>query len=232
MRCSAPRCVGHPVGHHPVMWRARGGRRTGVAHHFYCVKHRPREKPKPVPLQRIADVPDLPRMFLPALKTPWAVVPRKPNWSLTAWQAVAVAEIAKRLEAGLASAADPMPPSQLRFSKLGVKNAWVPGFYTLEIGDYIIDCSAWKVTHPVVGEIKLTPGEFQLFAYLADHAGQLVTTAELRRVLWGDAADKASRNTVQVLISTLRRKVALVIETRRGVGYILEKPDEHPAAAS
>lgn len=68
--------------------------------------------------------------------------------------------------------------------------------------------------------LELTAREFELFAYLARRAGQLVAKAELVENVWD--ADEVVPNVVEVHVSRLRDKLgvdAALIETVRGHGY-------------
>jgi DNA-binding response OmpR family regulator len=77
--------------------------------------------------------------------------------------------------------------------------------------------------------LNLTPIEFRLLAYLAQHPGQALTRAQILDAVWGYAADVDSERTVNVHIRRLREKVEIdpshpsLILTVPGIGYRLTK---------
>ena len=77
--------------------------------------------------------------------------------------------------------------------------------------------------------IALTPIEFRLFNYLAQHPGQALTRAQILDAVWGYAADVDSDRAVNVHIRRLREKVEIdpgrptLILTVPGIGYRLSK---------
>lgn len=80
-------------------------------------------------------------------------------------------------------------------------------------------------------EVELTPREFAVLEYLMLRAGAVVTRTELCEHLYEFAGDPDS-NALDVFISRLRRKLSaggqtVPIRTRRGHGYILQRPAEH-----
>jgi DNA-binding response OmpR family regulator len=88
-------------------------------------------------------------------------------------------------------------------------------------------------------EISLTRKEFDLLHYLLLHAPKVLTRQQLIQHLWGDLVGTAESdsNFVDVHVKNLRRKLAAHapadapdwVETVRGVGYRLRRPDA-PAA--
>jgi len=69
--------------------------------------------------------------------------------------------------------------------------------------------------------VRLTGMEFRLLAYLAHHAGQIVSKSELTEHLYAQDFDRDS-NTLEVVIGRLRKKLGDgLIETARGQGYRL-----------
>jgi len=95
----------------------------------------------------------------------------------------------------------------------------------ITIADLEIDTAGkkvWRAGHPV----KLKPREYQLLEYLAHRSGEVVTQTEIEAHLYHDDAEPMS-NVVESALSSLRRKLsqanpAPLIQTRRGLGYILE----------
>ena len=103
----------------------------------------------------------------------------------------------------------------------------------LKVADLILDEDAHEV-HRAGVEVDLSPTEFKLLRYLMLNAGRVVSKAQILDHVWeydwnGDAA------IVESYISYLRRKVDQIegrdgkpvtplIQTRRGVGYMLREP--------
>jgi len=96
-----------------------------------------------------------------------------------------------------------------------------------EWGNLLIDSRGRRV---LVGEtpVHLRPKEFDLLWVLAQNAGTVLSRQELLRQAWGYQFLGTSR-TVDVHMGHLRRKLdaagveGLIITTRWGVGYVLEK---------
>jgi len=99
----------------------------------------------------------------------------------------------------------------------------------LAIADLEIDTTAkqvWRAGAPV----KLKPREYQLLEYLAHRAGEVVSQSEIEAHLYDDEVALMS-NVVESAVSSLRRKLSAanstpLIQTRRGLGYILEAPPQ------
>jgi two-component system, OmpR family, response regulator len=73
--------------------------------------------------------------------------------------------------------------------------------------------------------VKLTGHEYRLLAYLMHHAGRVVSRTELVEHLYDQDFDRDS-NTIEVFVGRLRRKIGVeVIQTVRGMGYILAAPE-------
>jgi len=95
----------------------------------------------------------------------------------------------------------------------------------LTIADLEIDNAGKKVWR--AGQsVKLKPREYQLLEYLARRRGEVVTQSEIEAHLYNADAEPMS-NVVESALSSLRRKLgqanpAPLIQTRRGLGYILE----------
>ena len=73
--------------------------------------------------------------------------------------------------------------------------------------------------------LALSPKEFELFRYLMDHAGEVVTREMLLRHVWKLSFDPQT-NVVDVNVGRLRRKLeegfdGPVLETVWGTGYRL-----------
>ena len=95
----------------------------------------------------------------------------------------------------------------------------------LERGELRIDFDAREVT--VAGrKLALTPREFELLAFLARHAGRVVSRDELLRKVWGYDYVGDTR-TVDVHVRRLRVKLGEerpMIETVTGAGYKFAAP--------
>lgn len=99
-----------------------------------------------------------------------------------------------------------------------------------ELGDLAIDVPRRQVS--LSGRpVSLTPKEFDLLAYLAKHAGIVLSRAALLREVWGYDFPVDTR-TVDVHIRWLRQKLEVDpsrparIETVRGYGYRLAARDK------
>jgi two-component system OmpR family response regulator len=81
--------------------------------------------------------------------------------------------------------------------------------------------------------IKLTSHEYRLLAYLMHHKGRIVSRGELTEHLYDQDFDRDS-NTIEVFVGRLRRKLGVdVIQTVRGLGYVIDAKageGDHPAA--
>lgn len=96
----------------------------------------------------------------------------------------------------------------------------------LYVGDLVIDRNRGQVWR---GRqfLSLTPTEFRLLVYLAQHPNQAMSRAQLIDAVWGYDADVDSEKAVNVHIRRLREKVELdpgsptLIMTVPGVGYRL-----------
>jgi DNA-binding response OmpR family regulator len=93
-------------------------------------------------------------------------------------------------------------------------------------GDLVIDPARGQALRGDQA-LNLTPTEFRLLAYLAQHRGQALTRPQIIRAVWGYAPDVESERTVNVHIRRLREKVELdpsrpaLILTVPGIGYRL-----------
>jgi len=93
----------------------------------------------------------------------------------------------------------------------------------IRVGVLTLDTRQMRVT--VNGlPVHLAPQEYRLVSYLLQHAGRVVTQLELTEQLYSQDFERAS-NAIEVLVGRVRKKLGVdVIETRRGFGYIIEKP--------
>jgi DNA-binding response OmpR family regulator len=96
----------------------------------------------------------------------------------------------------------------------------------LYVGDLVIDRGrgqVWRGNHLIL----LTPTEFRLLVFLAQHPGQALTRMQLLDSVWGYDAEVDNERTVNVHIRRLREKVEAdpshpsLILTVPGIGYRL-----------
>lgn len=93
----------------------------------------------------------------------------------------------------------------------------------LRIGDIEIDIPRHRVTR-AAEEIRLTPKEFELLAFLARHPGKVLTHRHILREVWGPANEHDTQY-LRVYIGQLRAKLEAdaanpaIIITEPGVGY-------------
>jgi two-component system, OmpR family, response regulator len=101
------------------------------------------------------------------------------------------------------------------------------GHATSEIscGPLMLDTKSARVT--INGNaVKLTSLEFRLLAYLMHHKGKVVSRTELVEHLYDQDFDRDS-NTIEVFVGRIRKKLGVdVIQTVRGLGYLLTPPSE------
>ena len=121
-------------------------------------------------------------------------------------------ELVARVEAALRRASTPSPDRPRR----------------LQHRDLIIDLDEHRAR--VRGEdLRLTPTEFRLLAYLVEHAGQLVTHRQVLSAVWGAGYD-ADVHLLRMTIRNLRLKFEGIapggsyIATEYGLGYRLTGP--------
>jgi two-component system KDP operon response regulator KdpE len=92
----------------------------------------------------------------------------------------------------------------------------------ISVGDFRVDLSGHRVF--VRGEeVRLTPKEFDLLAYLAKHADKVVTHSVLLRSVWGPQSTNQNEY-LRVFIGQLRKKLEAngerhYIQTEPWVGY-------------
>jgi len=90
---------------------------------------------------------------------------------------------------------------------------------TLHLGPITVSLPAREVRLDGT-EIPLTPKEFDLLAYLVQHAGAVVSRDDLLERVWGFIYPGETR-TVEVHVAQLRKKLGApdLIRTVRGIGY-------------
>jgi DNA-binding response OmpR family regulator len=96
----------------------------------------------------------------------------------------------------------------------------------LYAGDLVIDRGRGQVLRGSE-VIYLTPVEFRLLVFLAQHPGQALTRSQILDAVWGYEATYDSESTINAHIRRLREKVEIdpshptLIQTVLGVGYRL-----------
>jgi two-component system OmpR family response regulator len=89
------------------------------------------------------------------------------------------------------------------------------------IGDLRIDLARRRV-YRNADEIELTGREYGILEMLVRHRGSVVARANLHEHLYDDESELMS-NAIDVHIASLRRKLgASLIQTRRGLGYLID----------
>ena len=121
-------------------------------------------------------------------------------------------ELVARVEAALRRASTPTPDRPRR----------------LQHRDLVVDLDDHRAR--LRGEdVRLTPTEFRLLAYLVEHAGQLVAHRQVLAAVWGAGYD-ADVHLLRMTIRNLRLKLEGVapgesyIATEYGLGYRLTGP--------
>jgi DNA-binding response OmpR family regulator len=95
----------------------------------------------------------------------------------------------------------------------------------LQHGDLVVDLDDHRARYRGT-EIRLTPTEFRLLAYLTEHAGQLVLHRQVLAAVWGAGYD-ADVHLLRMTIRNLRMKLDAatsgqpLIATEYGLGYRL-----------
>ena len=108
--------------------------------------------------------------------------------------------------------------------------AQLPESPVIAIGDFHLDLQAHSV-HVRKQEMKLTPKEFDVLVYLAQHAGKIVTHRALLAAVWGDTSTEQPEY-LRVVIGHLRKKLEpdesapRYIITEPWIGYRFTPGDE------
>jgi len=94
------------------------------------------------------------------------------------------------------------------------------------VGDLVID-TVRRAVRRGGREIALTAKEYEFLLCLGQHAGRVVSRAELIQEVWGGEA--VYSNIIDVYASRLRRKIdegarSPLLSTLRGTGFLLEAP--------
>jgi DNA-binding response OmpR family regulator len=95
----------------------------------------------------------------------------------------------------------------------------------ISIGSVTVDPRQMRISVNGVPK-NFSPQEYRLLSYLMLHAGRVVSQLELTEHLYAQDFERDS-NAVEVLVGRVRRKLGVdLIETRRGFGYVINKPEE------
>jgi two-component system KDP operon response regulator KdpE len=100
----------------------------------------------------------------------------------------------------------------------------------LRTADLEIDSIRHRVTRSSV-EVRLTPKEFELLSFLAQHVGKVATHRQILTAVWGPA-HAADTQYLRVYIGQLRQKIEQdpreprVIITEPGIGYRIAEPGD------
>ena len=107
--------------------------------------------------------------------------------------------------------------------------------HILQLADLILDEDAYEVRR-AGQEIELSPTEFKLLRYLMVNSGRVVSKSQILDHVWeydwnGDAAIVESyssylRRKIDQLKGPDGGKVTPLIQTRRGVGYMMREPKD------
>jgi two-component system KDP operon response regulator KdpE len=115
--------------------------------------------------------------------------------------------------------------ARLRVALRHARAGAAPDSPLLEVGPLRMDLERHEAT--VEGrEVRLTPIEWRLLAYLAGHAGKVLTHAQILREVWGPNASLQTHY-VRVYMAELRKKLEAdpsrprLLLTEPGVGYRL-----------
>jgi DNA-binding response OmpR family regulator len=98
----------------------------------------------------------------------------------------------------------------------------------LRHGDLVVDLDGHRA-YLSGGDVRLTPTEFRLLAYLVEHGGQLVTHRQILGAVWGAGYDR-DVHLLRMTIRNLRMRLDAAapgqayIATEYGLGYRLTVP--------
>ena len=111
-------------------------------------------------------------------------------------------ELVARVRAALRRADKPPPPSE-----------------PIVRGGLVIDRERFRVVRDG-GEVRLTPKEFELLTFLAQHPGRVLTHRAITKAIWGPHATDQQEH-LRVLVGSLRKKIE---PTPSVPQYILTEP--------
>ena len=102
----------------------------------------------------------------------------------------------------------------------------------ISVGDLTVDTRS-HTARRAGASIPLTAREYAMLEYLARHAGEVVSRADITAHVWDENHDPFS-NALEVYVGRVRRKIDArrtrqLIHTRRGAGYMLADLGDAPA---
>ena len=105
----------------------------------------------------------------------------------------------------------------------------------LQVGDLVLDCIRRKVSREGVN-IELAPKEFSILEYLMRSKGRALSRTMIVEHVW-EMDYTGLTNIVDVYIRHLRSKIddrypQKLIQTVRGIGYMIDAPDRPPERAA
>ena len=80
-----------------------------------------------------------------------------------------------------------------------------PASEPIVLGDLVIDRARFRVSRNGE-EVRLTPKEFELLTYLAQHPGRVLTHRTILKAIWGPHAGNQPEH-LRVLVGSLRKKI-------------------------
>ena len=113
--------------------------------------------------------------------------------------------------------------SVLRNNRYSSPEARLPGRRFI-LNDLVIDYDARQVFISD-NEIKLTQTEYNIVAFLSEHAGKMMTYATIIKAVWREYPDEASIKKLQVNMANIRKKFGAhpgevsYIANELGIGY-------------
>lgn len=124
--------------------------------------------------------------------------------------------------------------ARIRVARRHAQTAGGPSEPVVQLGALTIDHGRRVVSKNGV-ELHLTPIEYRLLSYLAQHAGRVLTHRQILQEVWGQPY-AGQTHYLRVYMAQLRRKVEddparpRLLWTEPGVGYRLKLPDDLPPA--
>lgn len=99
------------------------------------------------------------------------------------------------------------------------------------VGDLVINYAARRIFIKDE-EIKLTQTEYNIVAFLSEHAGKMMTYAAIIKAIWGGFPDEGSVKKLQVNMANIRKKFGArpgennYITNELGVGYRMNENND------
>ncbi len=102
----------------------------------------------------------------------------------------------------------------------------------ISIGKYVLNTRTYELTTPDLGNIRLTPVQYDLLYHLMNHPGEIFSPSRLLDEVWDYPSDAGSPDLVRVHIKNLRERIEadprtpLFIQTVPGYGYTIQVVNE------